>query len=112
MARVGLRKVERTVFNGQVSSRRDNIEVVALDRHPVCRLKDSHGRMTGQQIHHHAFVCGVEMLDQDEGHTAVGWQRVQEAPADVKTACGGANCHNREEFGVSRGTAGWRNSLA
>jgi hypothetical protein len=80
---MGLRKVESAVFNGEIRSGRDNIEVVSLDWHSVRCLEHGHRRVTREQIHHHTFVGGVEMLNQNEGHAAVGGQRVQKAPAGI-----------------------------
>ena len=97
------------MLNRQVSSRWDNIEVVAVDWHSVCRLEHGHRRMTREQVHHHAFVCGVEMLNQDKSHAAVGGQRIQEAPAGVEPPCRRTNSYNWKVIGVSRGTAGQRN---
>jgi hypothetical protein len=47
----------------------------ALDRHTIGRLHDGHCRVARQQIHHHAFMGRIEVLDQDERHAAIGWQR-------------------------------------
>ena len=63
--------------------------MVALELHPVCRLQNFHRRVTGQQIDHHALVLWIEMLDQHEGHAAVGRQRVEELLEGVEAACRG-----------------------
>lgn len=101
-----------TVVDGKVCSGRDNIEMVAIDPHSLDRLKNGHRGMTREQVHHHAFVGGVEVLDQDEGHAAIGRQRVQKASAGVKTPCRSANSHDEEVIGIFRRTSGQPNPSA
>jgi hypothetical protein len=48
--------------------------VFPLDRHTIGRLQHGHWCVAGQQVNHHAFVGGIEVLDQDEGHAVIGWQ--------------------------------------
>ena len=54
--------------------RRNDIDMLALERHAIGRLQYLHLRMAGQQLDHHAVMRRVEMLDQDEGHAVVGRQ--------------------------------------
>jgi len=70
--------------------------VVALDRHAIGRLADRHRGVSGQQVHHHAFVGRIEMLDQDKGHAVAGGQRVHQLPAGIKATRRGAYSDNRE----------------
>lgn len=91
MTRLGLGEVQKAISDRQVASRRDDIEVVALDRHPVDCLSHDHRCMAGQQIDHHAFVGRIKVLDKDEGHAAIGRQRGQKFPACVESARGGAD---------------------
>ena len=96
MARLGLREAQRAAADGKIGSRRNDIEVVARDRHSVDRLKHGHRRVASEQVHHHAFVGRVEVLHQDEGHAGIGRQRVDELPTGLKTTCRGANSDDRE----------------
>jgi hypothetical protein len=43
--------------------------------------------MAGQQIGHHTLVLWIEMLDQHEGHAAVGRQGVEDLLEGVETTC-------------------------
>ena len=96
VTRLGLRKVQGAVADRQIGSGRNDIEVVALERHSIRRLPHGHRRVAGQQVDHHAFVGRIEMLDQDEGHADAGWQRVHELPASIKATRRGAYADNRE----------------
>jgi ribosomal protein S8 len=60
--------------------------MVGLDRHAIRRLAHGHQRVAGQQVHHHAFVGGIEMLDQDESHAGAGRQGLHELSAGVEAA--------------------------
>ena len=105
MTRLGLREVQGAVADGEIGSGRNDIEVVALDRHSVRRLPHGHRRVAGQQVHHHAFVGRIEMLDQDEGHAVAGGQRVHELPAGIEAARRGAYSDDREVRWAARSSA-------
>ena len=59
--------------------------------------------MADQQVHHHAFVGRIEMLNQDERHAAGGRQCADELPTGVETARRGANSHDRKVVWAIRG---------
>ena len=103
VARLRLREVQRAVADGQIGSRGNHIDVIGLDRHAVGCLLHRHRGMAGQQIDHHAFVCGVEMLDQDESHAVAGCQRAQESPTRLKAARRCTYPNNRERPLPARG---------
>ena len=92
----GLGQPEDAVPDCQIGARWNEIHVVALELHPVRRLQNLHRRVTGQQIDHHALVLWIEMLDQHEGHAAVGRQRVEELLEGVEAACRSPERNNRE----------------
>ena len=102
VTRLGLREVQGAVTDGKIGSGRNDIEMVALDRHSVRCLPHGHRRVAGQQVHHHAFVGRIEMLDQDEGHAVAGRQRVHQLPAGIEAARRGADADDREIPGVGR----------
>ena len=87
MALQGFGQPEGAVLDCQIGAGRNEIDVVALELHPVCRLQNLHRRVAGQQIDHHALVLRIEMLDQHEGHAAVGRQRVEELLEGVEATC-------------------------
>ena len=66
------REAQGTVADREITARRNEIDMLALERHPVCCLLHRHRRMAGQQIDHHARVCRIEMLDQNECHAGSG----------------------------------------
>ena len=100
--RLRSREMQGAVDDGQIGARRNDIEVVALDRHSIRRLPHGHRGVAGQQVDHHAFVGRIEMLDQDEGHAVVGRQRADEFPARIKPARRGAYSDNREVTSVAK----------
>ena len=102
VARLGLREVQGAVADGEIGAGRNDIEVVALERHSVGGLPHGHRRVAGQQVHHHAFVGRIEMLDQDEGHAVAGRQRVQQLPAGVEAARRGADPDDDEISDAAR----------
>ena len=108
VTRLGLREVQGAVADGQIGSGRNDIEVVALDRHSIRRLPHGHRRVAGQQVHHHAFVGRIEMLDQDEGHAVAGGQRVHKLPAGIEATRRGAYSDDREVRRPARGAAHWQ----
>jgi len=105
VTRLGLRKAKGAASDRKIASRRDDIEMIALERHPVCSLLHGHRGVTSQQIHHHAFVGGIKMLHQDEGHAGSGRQRADELPARIEAACRGAHTNNREVSSFGRRSA-------
>jgi len=96
VTRLGVREVQGAVGDRQVGSGRNDVKVVALDRHAIGRLPDRHRGVSGQQVHHHAFVGRIEMLDQDKGHAVAGGQRLYKLPAGIKATRRGAYSDNRE----------------
>src|ERR1700677_1571525 len=52
--------------------------------------------MARQQIHHHAVVARIEVLDNDEGHAVDGRKRVQALPARVGAPGRGAGRDDRK----------------
>ncbi len=67
-----LRESQGTAADREIGTRRNEIDMLALERHPVCCLLHRHRRMAGQQIDHHARVRRIEMLDQNECHAGGG----------------------------------------
>jgi hypothetical protein len=63
--------------------------VVGVKPHVFASFEDRHGGMRGQQLDHHARMGGIEMLDPDESHAALGGKRREEGPKSVKPAGGG-----------------------
>jgi hypothetical protein len=100
MARRWRRHQEGALAHRQISTGRNDIEIVRFDQHAVSRLPHAERRVARQQLHHHALVAWVEVLDQDERHAAPGRNRLYQLLASLKTAGGGADADNRESRSV------------
>jgi hypothetical protein len=48
--------------------------VIRFYLNPIDGLRDLEARSTRKDLRQQAFAFGIEMLDQNEGHAAVGWQ--------------------------------------
>jgi hypothetical protein len=100
MRRRGLGEVQGAVADSKIGSGRDDIEMITFGQHAICRLLNDHRGMFGQQIHHHAFVGRIEMLD-NEGHADVGGQRIYQLRAGVETVSRRADRNDREALGIA-----------
>ena len=108
VARFRARKLKMAAADGQIGSGRDDIDMLPLDRHSIHGLLNGHRRMTRQQVHHHAFMGRIEMLDQDERHAAGGGNCIHELSAGVQAARRGSYPNDREIIGVDRrGVCEW-----
>ena len=76
--------MQSAVPDGKIGSGGNNVQVVGFDRHSIRCLPHSHRRVACQQVHHHTFMGWIEMLDQDESHAVVAWQRAYELPAGLE----------------------------
>jgi hypothetical protein len=70
--------------------------MIWLDRHSFDCLFDRHGGMARQQFHHHAFMRGIEVLDQYVGHAEVSRERLDQLSAGIETSCRGPYADNRK----------------
>lgn len=52
----------------------------------ICGLAHSHPGVVGQQVHHHALMGRIEMLDEDEGHAITVGKGFDELSACVEAA--------------------------
>ena len=95
------REAQRAVADREIGTRRNEIDMLALERHPVRRLLYFHRRMAGQQIDHHARMRRIEMLDQNEGHAGAGRERVEQPADSIKAAGRGAEPDDREAVSPS-----------
>jgi hypothetical protein len=90
VARFGRREVQGPAADREISAGRNDIEVLAFERHAIGGLHDDHGRAVGQQLRHHAFMLRVEMLHEDERHAIIGRQSTEKLGARLEAACRGA----------------------
>ncbi len=75
---------------------RDDVEVVALDRHPVRGLQHRHLGVAAEQLREHARALGHQVLDQDEGHAAVRRQVLEEGLVGLEPARRGADADDQQ----------------
>jgi hypothetical protein len=101
MARLGPREMQGAVLDGEIGAGRNDVEMLRLDRHSLRCLPHAHRRVAGQQIHHHALMGGIEMLNEDEGHAAVGRQGAYELPAGIEAAGRSAYADDGEVASIS-----------
>jgi hypothetical protein len=66
--------------------------------HLVARFKYGHRGIRREQIDQHARVDWIEMLNQDEGHTASRRKRREESTKSLEAAGGSADRDDREGF--------------
>ncbi len=90
------RELQGTAADREIGTRRNEIDMLALERHPVRCLLYLHRRMAGQQLDHHARMRRIEMLDQNEGHTGAGRERGEQPAEGIKAARRGAEPDDRE----------------
>ena len=90
------REPQGTGADREIGTRRNEIDVLALERHPVRRLLYRHRRMAGQQIDHHARMRRIKMLDQNERHAGAGREGSQQPAGSIKAASRGAEPDHRE----------------
>lgn len=71
--------MKRPTLQGQVSARRDDMKLIGTEQAAFGRFSHFHGGMFGQQVHHHAGVIGIKMLDQQERHSS-RWGQCNQQP--------------------------------
>jgi hypothetical protein len=99
MSGLRLRKTECALGCRQIGPRRDDVDTAGRDPHAVDRLADRHGGMLGKQAHHHARVCRIQVLDENEGRPGVRRERAQQPARGVESARRGADPDDRKRLG-------------
>src|SRR5271166_1156282 len=107
-----LREVEGAGLDREIGTRWNKIDMLGLERHPVCCLLHFHRRMAGQQIDHHARMRRIEMLDQNEGHAGAGRERGEQPPGGIEAAGRGAKPDDREAVMPGWRATPWRRTPA
>ena len=88
--------MEHAARDGQESARRDHIDMVGLNRHPVRRQTNGHFGMAREQFGQKAFMGGVEVLDNEIGHAATGGQCAQKIAACLQPTGGSPDGDDRK----------------
>jgi len=90
------RQPQQAVMHREISLRRNDVDMVALDRHAVGYLQYGHRRMQAEQIDHHAGVRRFEMRNQHKGDPGIRGQRLEQFPESFKPAGGGTDPDHRK----------------
>ena len=106
-----LREPKYAGADRKIEPRRDDIDMIALDRHALRRFPHRHRRVGGQQGGHHALVRRIEVLDQDEGHAGVGRERLEELAERLQSPGRGAETDHHKVVLPGRGLLLWRSVL-
>ena len=74
----------------------NDIHMVGLYCHSVDDLAYGKRRFPGQKRSQHAFVCWIEVLDQDERHSSVRGQGAQHLAKSLEPSGGGTDANDGE----------------
>lgn len=96
MARLRPREMQGTVGDREVGARGNDVEMLRLDWHSIRCLPHAHRRVAGQEIHHHALMGGIEMLNEDKGHAVAVRQGVDKPSAGIEATCRSAYADDGE----------------
>ena len=86
--------VQHAAGDGQGGIRRDDVDVVRLDRRLRRDLLHGHPGVPRQQFRQEARAVGGEVLDEHEGHAAVRRHLREERLEGLQAARGRAHTHN------------------
>ena len=75
---------------------RDHINVIRFHFDAVGGFHHAHLGLALQQFRQKADVLGIQMLDENERHAGVGWQRLQQFRKCFQASGRGANSHDGE----------------
>lgn len=72
------RELQVAVGEHEILPRGDDVDVIRLHRRVIGDLHHRHRRGPVQDLRQHAVIGGRQMLDDDEGHTHIGGERVEQ----------------------------------
>ena len=75
---------------------RDHVDMVWLHGHSVDDLAYGHHRRPLEQARQNALMVGVHVLDQDESHSRVAWERREKRSECLQTASRSSNADDGE----------------
>src|SRR5882672_2248967 len=94
--RIGLCQTNGALVDREVAAGWYHIDPVRLDLAALTSLLDRQPGMLRQQIDHHARMIGIEMLNENEGHSTLWWNSLKDLPEGVQAACRGTNSDDRK----------------
>ena len=95
-------EVQGMVLNGHGGIGRNDVDVIGLDLHAILHFDDGHGCGAGDQLGEHAFVLGIEMLNEDESHSGVGREMGEKFGEGFQAAGRSSNGDNGHVVGLRR----------
>ena len=98
------REAQGAIADREIGARRNDIDMLGLERHPVRCLLDRQRRMPSQQIDHHARMRRIEMLDQNEGHAGAAGEHGKQPADGIQAASRSAEPDDRETISRTRRT--------
>lgn len=90
-------QMQHAMQHREIAIRRDHIDVVALNLHPVLHLHHRHRRAALEQLHEDALVGRVEMLDDDKRQPAARWHMVEKQLQRLQPASRSTKAHDGKE---------------
>jgi hypothetical protein len=96
-------QIQRTVKYHQIGIGRNDINPVGLHPHAVPGLNDRDGCGAAEQVHQHAFMGGLQMLNEDEGHARCWRQGFQQFLESFVAAGRGADADDHERVLYEQG---------
>ena len=96
-------QVQRTVFDSQRWSCRDDEDRVRLDCHALFDLSHGNARMALQQLIHDRWMVGCQVLDDNIGQPATVRDCLHESTERFKTSGGGPDTDHGNSCFVSFG---------
>ena len=91
--------------NGKIFRRRNDIEFSGRDRHPVDRFPNIQRGASREQVDHHAFMRGIEVLDQNPGGGKFRWNPGEHSRTGFKPTRRSADANNGKVGRQGRGFA-------
>jgi hypothetical protein len=87
-------QAQHVAADGHQTRRRDQMHPIGLDAHVVLDRHHRHGRVTREQIAHHALMVGRQMLDDDIGRPRICRQSLEEPLQGIEPPGRGADGHH------------------
>ena len=88
---LGLVQAQHAIGDGQVTVRRNDVNVIRFDRLAIHRLGHRHGGVLGHQIHHQTVPPRIQVGDQDECHAHAAGCGLEERLVGRQPASGRAD---------------------
>ena len=75
---------------------RNHVHVIRFHFQTVGCFENAHAGLALQKLGEKTDVFGIQMLDEDERHASVGWQRLEHLRKCLQTSGRGSDSHDRK----------------